>query len=269
MIVLSGRVRSGKSTLAEHLAQRPGAVMVRTKDVLIEEYGSDSHVRERGKLQELGEQLDRETRGHWVCAATCRRALRSRRMQLLVVDAVRIPEQIRWLREVPGFRVVHFHLSAPITELRRRFEETRSSTEPSTYDEVMANETESRVDDLGQLTPFRISTRWKPPRVVALDARLSIWLLRARHALGAGLVAILVGTPLTLVLVTPIVWFWWTNDQWWPLLVAAVATYFVFAWAMGAAVTGASPVERDPTEESLRAWRKFLDAARGVPRADA
>jgi hypothetical protein len=245
--------------------------MIRTKDVLIEEYGSDSHVRERGKLQELGEQLDRETKGHWVCAATCRRALRSRRAQLLVVDAVRTAEQIRWLREVPGFQVVHFHLSAPLTELRRRFEKTRSATEPPTYDEVMANETESRVDDLRQLTPLRISTRWQwqAPRVIALDARLSIWWLRARQALGTGLVAIVVGTPLTLLLVSPIVWLWWTSDQWWPLLVAAVAMYFAFAWTIGAAVTRASPVERDPTEGSFRAWRKFLDAARGVPRSDA
>src|SRR4051794_31570528 len=74
VVLISGPVRSGKSTLATGLEKKLGADVVRTKGILIDEYGARPEVRHlRRQLQELGEKLDRETDGTWVAAATRRR----------------------------------------------------------------------------------------------------------------------------------------------------------------------------------------------------
>ena len=77
--------------------------------------------RERRSLQNAGERLDRKTRGKWVAYALTRRLVDLHEDAEVVVDAVRIKQQISAIREAFGHRVVHVHLTAPIEVLAKRY----------------------------------------------------------------------------------------------------------------------------------------------------
>src|SRR5689334_10752066 len=120
IVLVSGSVASGKTTFVERLKQEFDHVhVVKTKDV-IRELAAKTLRRElepeRRAMQQFGDRLDRETKGLWV-----RDALRRMLSQLgpaepdaiAIVDAVRIPDQIKKIRESYGYLVAHIHLRAP------------------------------------------------------------------------------------------------------------------------------------------------------------
>src|SRR5947209_3225016 len=71
IVVLSGPVGAGKSTLARGLADQYGASYIRTQDLMREhaESRGNSLPNERRALQDYGDQLDLETDGRWVADA--------------------------------------------------------------------------------------------------------------------------------------------------------------------------------------------------------
>lgn len=146
VIVISGAVSSGKSTLAEALSRRFGVSRLSTRNLLMARLGLEDADRKR--LQDEGDALDRRTNGQWLAQEI------SKRMDELgadvIVDAVRLQVQIDALRTAFGRRVVHIHLDAPLDELDRRFKRRRASREgePDTYAEVRANPTEAAIDGL-------------------------------------------------------------------------------------------------------------------------
>ena len=82
IIVLSGRIGSGKSALAERLARRYGAMIVKSREIIANLL---PEVSDRDGLQREGERLDAETLGRWLA-----HALKSRSFPedaLVVVDA--------------------------------------------------------------------------------------------------------------------------------------------------------------------------------------
>ena len=122
VIAISGPVRAGKSELAHLLRARLSADAVSTKQILLDEYAAVRDVLQReprGELQTFGEKLDRETTGRWVQAAVRRRAARLPAAQTIIVDAVRIPDQVHHLRADGRFRVLYIHLSASLETLRK------------------------------------------------------------------------------------------------------------------------------------------------------
>ena len=150
IILLSGPVASGKTTLAHNLAEQFGMDVLRTKDLLtstLEHTGRTG----RAHLQLEGERLDRETEGTWVLQSL-QRELRCRPAhQSIIVDSVRIQKQINAIRDVYGRPVMHIHMTAPYSVLERRYDNRqRQSTtaDTLTYAAVHNNETESIVDDL-------------------------------------------------------------------------------------------------------------------------
>jgi adenylosuccinate synthase len=159
LILISGPVGSGKSTLGSALEQDFGVRVVKTHQLLLEMTSSQN---ERANLQAAGETLDRKTNGAWVVDAIQRAAEKPDFGDNadVLVDAVRIPAQIEAIRQKYGARVFHAHLTASPEELARRYEERKKNAqgELESYDAVRADPTESKVDELGKIADFAINT---------------------------------------------------------------------------------------------------------------
>lgn len=162
IVVLSGPVCAGKSTLAKRLTDiysAHGIIHVKTHEVLQALDPSIENSREA--LQTFGERQDRKTKGAWVRAALDKIIHGGSGESVLVVDAARIPDQVEAIRDAYGRRVVHIHLTAPISELESRYS-TRTSTtlkEFSSYDDVRQDATEAKVGDLAKLADAVIDSQ--------------------------------------------------------------------------------------------------------------
>jgi adenylate kinase family enzyme len=256
LIVISGPVKAGKSELARRLSTRLQADVLSTGAILRDEYGAADRpagVALRLSLQALGEQLDRETGGAWVLAAVDRRATRLRATQPIIVDAVRVPEQLALLRNDSRFRVVHVHLSADVATLRTRYDAAAAIAPDGDdwppYDDVRANETEARIGRMRERTRLRLNTRWLGRRVVAGLARTAIAGRRGRTGARSVAGLILLGAPGAAVILIPV--FWWSlstsrddrlADAFLGLLVVLL---IFFAALLAGALNRFSPVERD------------------------
>jgi hypothetical protein len=125
IVLISGSVSAGKTTLSEGLRRQYAATTVKTKEVL-----KDLAVKklkrelpsERKALQQFGEQVDVETSGEWVLNALKKHITDARVGQedVVVVDAVRILPQIKAIRRSYQFAVKHIHLEASPPALAKR-----------------------------------------------------------------------------------------------------------------------------------------------------
>ena len=150
VILLSGPVASGKTTLARNLASEFGMKVLRTRDWLISELENRGQGG-RDDLQMEGERLDQETDGTWVLQGLDRDWRSGGAAESVVVDSVRIGKQIDAIRGAYGAAVTHIHMSAPVPVLSLRYEERQmKSADPDsmTYEDVRRNKTELLVDNL-------------------------------------------------------------------------------------------------------------------------
>jgi len=163
--LISGNVSAGKTTLSDGLRRQHNASVVKTKEVL-----KDLALRkrktelpsERRALQEFGTQLDEETRGEWVLGALKKHISDAKAGQddVVVVDAVRILEQIKAIRRSYQFAVKHVHLEAPPAALAKRYRGRGNASvrELPTYLAVKQDPTESRVEKLRESADFVVDT---------------------------------------------------------------------------------------------------------------
>lgn len=119
IVVLSGAVACGKTTLGKNLCERHNGHRFSTHELITDAFPLDGSS-SRASLQLMGERLDKDTDGRWVADALGRRLSELPEDALVVVDSARIPNQIEGLRDAYGRRVVHIHLTAPRDELARR-----------------------------------------------------------------------------------------------------------------------------------------------------
>lgn len=158
LIALSGRISSGKTTLAELLEAKHGCVIFRTKD-LIRELLPDTPY-DRRALQEAGDLLDRRRSAEWIGTAVARKLQSLPADSPIVIDSIRIKAQIRTLRQAFGSRVIHVHLTAPSDELKARYAARRSTIrEVGSYSDLSENLTERSVETLGAIADVVIDTR--------------------------------------------------------------------------------------------------------------
>ncbi len=160
IVLLSGKVSAGKSTLCEGLVQRFGAHHLKTKELIAEVAREDSRLG-RGELQRVGDLLDRRTEGEWVARALTRFVESLPGDAVIVVDAVRIIEQVHAIRRAYGSKVFHIHLEADIEDLTRRYRQKqrhKNSGEFASYGELSTNKTERRVGRLAQSADAVIKT---------------------------------------------------------------------------------------------------------------
>lgn len=170
IVLLSGSVASGKSTLGNHLVNDFDATLLKTWQLLTEI--KPDVIRDREALQSLGEQLDKETDGRWVSEALGKRAAREPADAIIVADSVRILQQIDWVRRGFGAAVVHVHLEAYDVDLRKRYagRKRKDIKELTSYDEVLKNETERAVPALRDNADIVLNTTWSDERDVLIRA---------------------------------------------------------------------------------------------------
>lgn len=175
IVLISGSVSAGKTTLSEGLRRQHGATIVKTKEEL-----KDLAVgrlkrelpAERRALQKFGQELDAETHGEWVLNALKKhiRDAKVGREDVVVVDAVRILPQIKAIRRAYQFAVKHIHLEASSAALAARYK-TRGNAgvrELPRYADVGRNPTEARVATLRQSADFVVDTeRCTPEDILA------------------------------------------------------------------------------------------------------
>jgi adenylosuccinate synthase len=153
---LSGRVSAGKSSLALNLERKAGATLLKTK-ALIESLLPRVQVDRRG-LQLGGERLDRKTDGKWISAELNKLLMNNQSMRLVVVDSIRIEQQVRWIRQ-SGWPVVHVHLTAAPEILVKRYSKRRGrALELKTYSALSLSKTERDVDQLGRIADVVINS---------------------------------------------------------------------------------------------------------------
>ena len=158
IIILSGKVGSGKTTLADQLAAAFDLTRLKTRTFLRER--AVGVPAERGALQKFGERLDRKTKGAWVQQGLQRAADALPLDAVIIVDAVRILGQVNAIRKAYGRRVFHVHLEASDEELARRYRERVSDEikELRNYAEVQRNKTERNVPKLAKVADVVIRT---------------------------------------------------------------------------------------------------------------
>lgn len=161
VVLVSGAICSGKSTLVEELRKRHGAEIVRTRDLITEAAPRAKDGREA--LQRAGERLDRTTKGEWVAEALQRvidaAQLSSTPSGIYVVDCVRIQEQVNAIRKAHGSEVFHIHLTADPEVLRRRYAERNSVEDTGTdYDALKRSRTEKGIEKLAKTADVVVDT---------------------------------------------------------------------------------------------------------------
>lgn len=161
IVLLSGPIAAGKSTICAHLVESFGFQLVKTNE-LLRMLGEDSLEFERIALQEFGEYLDRTTSGDWVRLALLRK-IEAREIDVrgrIIVDSVRIREQIQSLRRAFGNRIVHIHLTAPNATLEKRFKHRRKRKfkEAGNFAETQKNPTEIAVRGLSEIADVVVNT---------------------------------------------------------------------------------------------------------------
>jgi len=154
-VVLSGRVCAGKSALAKQLYEKAGATLVKSKDLLLEHLPRMGPGRRAAQL--AGQRLDKETGGRWLADSLNRKLMNEERFELLVVDSVRIPEQVHFLRQ-SGWAVTHVHLDANEETLAKRYASRAKDGEFASYRELSKNWTERHVNELSKLADVVIDT---------------------------------------------------------------------------------------------------------------
>ena len=157
LILISGPVSSGKSTLSKDLADQFGFTIYRTRAWLgrrlHEEY------RDRLNLQQEGDRLDVRTRGRWV-QEELTRVSQAQADELVVLDSVRTKDQIEALRKAFGPIVTHIHVTAPEEVLKKRYNQRRRRQrgDLADYDQIRQNQTEQQVDTLRKVADIVIDT---------------------------------------------------------------------------------------------------------------
>jgi adenylosuccinate synthase len=161
IVLLSGSISSGKTTLSSELRRQFGLDVLKTKEIIKSiarrRLGRELES-ERRAMQLFGEKLDRETSGKWVCDALVKLLRHSDKR--VVVDAVRIRQQIRHIRQSYGYAVVHIHLKAPDPILAARYKKRKGTgvRELKSYAAVERDPTEGRVGELEAAADVVIDT---------------------------------------------------------------------------------------------------------------
>lgn len=156
LVLLSGPICSGKSTLAKRLADK--FAFERRKTTQFVQARSRGEAKDRLALQQYGQKLDSEFGGMWL-VEDVKRTIEDIKLDV-ILDSVRTIDQVDALREAFGRKVVHVHLDAPQEVLAVRYSVKFSGNklEPNSYDETQQNETEKNVRVLDSISDISINT---------------------------------------------------------------------------------------------------------------
>ncbi len=149
IVLLSGPIAAGKTTLCDELVTRFGFTVFKTRE-LIQHLMKDIPS-ERGALQKAGETLDKRTNGEWIAKSLAQRVHEMGASGNVVLDSVRIKKQIDGVRRAFGSQIVHIHITADTKVLEKRYNarlRTARIKELPTYEQVRKDPTEKDIDAL-------------------------------------------------------------------------------------------------------------------------
>ena len=169
VLLLSGPIASGKTTLARLLAHRFGFCVVSTRDLLLRHGGED-----RWSLQAAGASMDESTGGRWVSDGLVRLRKQCSAEVSFVVDSVRTLDQIWWVRDAFGGSVKHVHLLADADILSGRYS---SRFEGYRYRDVSGDPVEQVVNVLAGSAGLVVDTGHSTPELTLgrVAGHLEIW----------------------------------------------------------------------------------------------
>lgn len=151
ILVLSGHIATGKTTLANNLSSSKGARIVRTRELLLAHLGTTAR---RSDLQLQGEILDQETNGRWVAEALTSDLRGDAHTNFVVVDSCRIRAQIVAIRD-EFESVFHVHLTASVDVRSKRF---LGRSEDVTFEAASEHFVESEADSLATIADIVVDT---------------------------------------------------------------------------------------------------------------
>src|SRR5258708_1132691 len=192
IVLLSGRVASGKTTLWQQLTTRfprENIHVLKTKSLVrelaLESLGHDLPA-ERRAMQEFGDKLDQDTKGQWVrdgLTSLINQFISTESSSIFIVDAVRVRPQIKAIRAAYGFSVNHIHLKAPEEELAARYKRRVSDMqELRSFKDVAENPTEAAVHELEKSADVVIDTRACTPEDVLVKAATHLGLFAREYS---------------------------------------------------------------------------------------
>jgi len=157
IIVISGPVSSGKTSLAHNITAEFNAHLIKTREILVKRGISST---DRLSLQKEGDKLDIETKGRWVLDGLTTEVNQTKEPTTFVIDSVRIIEQVEHIRKAYGHgHVVHVHLKAPAEELEKRYAlRFKGKKEISSYKKIGQNVTEKNIGELEKYADVVIDT---------------------------------------------------------------------------------------------------------------
>ena len=128
IVLLSGPIASGKTTLADELIKRHGFLRLKSSDhlkIICAERGLEVS---RANLQEVGDDLDGLTDYQWLVSDVAKPQMAAASSQTRwLVDAVRKERQVEHFKAEFGQDVLHVHISAPEEVLRARYDKRREA----------------------------------------------------------------------------------------------------------------------------------------------
>lgn len=180
IVLLSGRLCTGKSGLAQALRHAFQYDVVKTSEILRDEAHRRGLATDRRSLQTLGDQLDSGSAGEWVFSAVLERASRLGQNARVVVDNIRTREQLERFRGRYDIRVTHVHLYAPLPELQRRYDKRREEDSIADIDaytaaDVLQVDADVQFFKLDADVRINVARTDTPDNLVRVAARLGLY----------------------------------------------------------------------------------------------
>jgi len=146
VVLLSGAIATGKTTLARSLGQMAGVQHVSTSGLLSATAGRELS---RSELQQAGTSA-RLQAGGWISEAVRQAASNAAPADVVVVDAVRTLEQVSDLRTTAAgqWRILHVHLRGNAGDLAARHDAGSRRERGTSWEQAMRASTEAAVASL-------------------------------------------------------------------------------------------------------------------------
>ncbi len=161
IVLLSGEIASGKTTLAKQLEKKFNFKLFKSRDAIINSIRKSGN-NDRSTLQKVGDDLDKKTNGDWLVAYFQKEIFDAQR---IVIDSVRILKQINSFRKAYGYQnVYHVHVHASPGTLEKRYferndiDDLNDITEINKYKQYKENITEKNIKGLIQEADLVLDT---------------------------------------------------------------------------------------------------------------
>ena len=162
IVLVSGRIGSGKTKLADGLVGRHGARLVKTRELIKRRLPRTPD--QRQDLQRAGERLDKQSGGGWVAEALTDlideiRKPGEQSSGLFVLDAIRIAGQSQAIRRAFGESVVYHVPDRVAGNARTAIPRSNASSDQGvTWQQAGANPTERKVEGLASIADTVVDT---------------------------------------------------------------------------------------------------------------